>query len=229
MLAHLLELRKRALYVAFFFLGLFLFFFMRAGDLYQLFVYPLAHLLSTSQGLIATQITSPVLTPIKLAMDTALFLSLPFALYQLWRFISPGLYPNEQHSIRGLIGLSLGLFVAGVLFCFYLVLPLLFNLFISALPKGVRLMPEMSNSIDFIIHMLALFGICFQIPVLCLTLVRLQLVSVDELKKVRPYMIVLAFIVGMLLTPPDVLSQLTLAIPLCLLYELGIVLALFFS
>ncbi|RUR06315.1 twin-arginine translocase subunit TatC [Legionella sp. km772] len=229
MLAHLLELRQRAIYVALCFFALFILFFFLAGDLYRLLVYPLTHLLPAQQSLIATQITAPVFTPLKLATNMALFLSLPFTLYQLWRFISPGLYQQERYSIRGIIGISIGLFIAGVLFCFYLVLPLMFQLFISAVPQGVRLMPDMTNAMDFIIHMLALFGLCFQVPVLCLLLVRIQLVRIADLKTLRPYMIVLAFILGMLLTPPDVLSQILLALPLCLLYELGILLAIYLS
>lgn len=229
MLAHLLELRQRAFYVVFYFFTLFLVFFLLAGDLYHLLVYPLAHLLTEQQGLIATQITASVLTPLKLATNTAFLLTLPFALYQLWCFISPALYKKEQQSVRGLISLSMGLFITGVFFCFYLVLPLMFQLFISALPKGVRLMPDMTNTIDFIMHMLALFGLCFQIPVVCLFLARIQLLNIEQLKKFRPYMIVLAFIIGMLLTPPDVLSQIMLALPLCLLYELGIILVFYLS
>ena len=229
MLAHLLELRQRTLYVVFWFFCLFFLFFLKAGDLYHLFVYPLAHLLPQQQGLIATQITSPLFTPLKLATDAALFLTLPFALYQIWRFISPGLYKKEQQQIRGLVTLSMALFIVGIVVCFYLVLPFMFQLFISALPKGVRLMPDMTNTIDFITHMLTLFGLCFQIPLICLILARIQLVNVETLKKIRPYMIVLAFILGMLLTPPDVLSQLMLAIPLCLLYELGILLAFYLA
>lgn len=228
MLTHLLEFRQRAIYVALCFLGLFLLFFYFAADLYQLLVYPLNHLLP-EQSLIATQITAPIFTPLKLASDIALFCTLPFALYHLWRFISPGLYQQERHSIRGIMAISIILFISGVAFCFYLILPLMFQLFIAAVPRGVKLMPDMTNAIEFIMHMLALFGLCFQVPVLCLLLVRIKVLRIEDLKKFRPYMIVLAFILGMLLTPPDVFSQVILAIPLCLLYELGILLAIFLA
>jgi sec-independent protein translocase protein TatC len=224
MLVHLIELRRRLLYVACCFIGLFLLFFYKSADLYHLLVAPLLHLLP-QQSLIATHITAPVFTPLKLAADTALMFTVPFALYQLWVFISPGLYQKEQQQIQGLVSISLVLFAIGVLFCFYVILPSMYQLFISATPKDVRLMPDITHTIEFITHMLLVFGLCFQVPLLCLIFVRLQWVSVETLKQIRPYIIVVAFIIGMLLTPPDVLSQIMLAVPLCILYELGIILA----
>lgn len=225
LLPHLLELRRRSMHTLFCFGLLFLLFFFLANELFQALVSPLLTSLSNSGELIATQISAPIFTPLKLAADAALLLTAPIALFQLWRFISPGLYPQEQKTLRLGLGLSLILFVIGVLFCFYLILPFMFQLFIHALPKGVQYMPDMSYALDFITHMLLLFGLCFQVPLVCFMLVRLNLVRVKELKKIRPYIIVAAFIVGMLLTPPDVFSQIMLAIPLCLLYELGIILA----
>ncbi|QMT58714.1 twin-arginine translocase subunit TatC [Legionella sp. PC997] len=228
MLNHLLELRRRGLYTLFWFGGLFFIFFFLANDLYQTLVNPLLHVLSTNEGLIATHITSPVFTPLKLAADAAMLLSAPFALFQLWRFISPGLYQKEQITLRISLIFSLLLFLAGVLFCFYLVLPFMFHFFAHALPKGVRYMPDMAYALDFITRMLMLFGFCFQVPLLCFVFVRLNIIEVITLKKIRPYVIVGAFIVGMLLTPPDVFSQIMLAVPLCLLYEIGIILAVYF-
>ncbi|WP_454784878.1 twin-arginine translocase subunit TatC [Legionella sp. WA2024007413] len=228
MLNHLLELRRRGLYTLFWFGGLFFIFFFLANDLYQTLVNPLLHVLSTHEGLIATHITSPVFTPLKLAADAAMLLSAPFALFQLWRFISPGLYQKEQTTLRISLIFSLLLFLAGVLFCFYLVLPFMFHFFAHALPKGVRYMPDMAYALDFITRMLMIFGFCFQVPLLCFVFVRLNIIEVITLKKIRPYVIVGAFIVGMLLTPPDVFSQIMLAVPLCLLYEIGIILAVYF-
>jgi len=185
--------------------------------------------LPSQDSLIATQITSPLLTPIKLAADAAILGTAPFALLQAWRFASPGLYQHEKATIRwGIIG-SMLLYCAGVLFCFYLVLPFMLQFFVHAVPTGVRLMPDMTYAIDFITRMLLLFGLCFQVPLLCLLCVRLQLVQLTTLKTMRPYIIVAAFTLGMLLTPPDVLSQIMLAIPLCMLYETGIILAVFFT
>lgn len=225
MVNHLLELRRRALYVIVIFFCFFLLFFYFANDLFHALVKPLLDALQNNDSLIATQITSPVLTPLKLAADAAMLCTAPFALWQTWRFIAPGLYRHERYNLRGAMITSLLLFCLGILFCFYIVLPFMFQFFAKAVPLGVRLMPDMAYALGFITRMMLLFGFCFQVPLLCLTLVRLQWVDVELLKKVRPYVIVAAFTVGMLLTPPDVFSQIMLALPLCLLYELGILLA----
>lgn len=227
-LPHLLELRRRSILILLWFALLFTVFFLLANELFQILVSPLLHVLSAKDDLIATQITSAVFTPLKLAADAALLLTAPYALFHLWRFVSPGLYQKEQHALRSAMVLSLLLFLAGVAFCYYLVLPFMFQFFIHALPKGVRYMPDMAYALDFITRMLLLFGLCFQVPLICLTLVRLSLIDVDALRKIRPYVIVAAFIIGMLLTPPDVFSQIMLAVPLCLLYEAGIILAIYF-
>lgn len=229
MISHLLELRRRTILTLIWFSVFFLLFFFLADDLFYLLVKPLVRILPDQHGLVATQITSPVFTPLKLAGNTAALLTAPFALFHLWRFIRPGLYQHEQNHLRGTIILSLLLFTTGVMFCFYLVLPFMFQFFSHALPKDVLFMPDMAYVIDFITHMLLLFGFCFQVPLICLLLVRFQVIDVIVLKKIRPYVIVGAFILGMLLTPPDVFSQVILALPLCLLYELGIVLAFFFA
>ncbi len=225
MLLHLIELRHRALKTVIFFLVLFCFFFFYANALFHTLVTPLLKQLPANHTLIATRITSPVLTPVRLAADTALLVTAPFALSQLWLFIAPGLYRRERQSIVGALSLGLVLFMAGLLFCFYIVLPFMFQFFAQAVPDGVKLMPDMNDAIDFITRMLILFGFCFQVPLLCTTLVRLQWLDVATLRQVRPYIIVAAFTLGMLLTPPDVLSQVILAVPLCLLYEAGIWLA----
>ncbi|WED42987.1 twin-arginine translocase subunit TatC [Legionella cardiaca] len=225
MLNYLLELRRRALLVVFFFTAFFFFFFFFANDLFQTLVAPLLGALGSKDSLIATQITSPVLTPLKLAADAAMLCTAPFALLQLWQFIAPGLYRHERYNLRSAILISLSLFLLGMLFCYYIVLPFMFQFFAKAVPLSVRLLPDMAYALDFITRMLLLFGLCFQVPLVCLTLVRLNWVDVDLLKKIRPYIIVAAFTMGMLLTPPDVLSQIMLAVPLCLLYELGLVLA----
>lgn len=225
MLSHLLELRKRALRVIIIFFSFFLLFFFCANDLFHAIISPLINALPKENSLIATQITSPVLTPIKLAADAAMLFTAPFALLQLWCFVAPGLYRYERYNLRGALMSSLLLFCLGVLFCFYLVLPFMFQFFAKAVPLGVKFMPDMTYALDFITRMLLLFGFCFQVPLLCLTLVRFGWIDIQVLKKVRPYIIVAAFTIGMLLTPPDVLSQIMLAVPLCLLYELGIILA----
>lgn len=229
MLDHLLELRRRGLYVLCWFGALFFIFFYFAEDLYHFLMHPLLDSLPNHQGLIATQVTSSILTPLQLASDSALFFSIPFALFHLWLFASPGLYQQERASLKVALTLSFLLFIAGIAFCFYWVLPLMFHLFAGALPKEVHLMPEMAATLHFIMRMLLIFGFCFQLPIFCWLLARLKLVDALTLKKIRPYAIVLAFILGMLLTPPDVISQITLAIPLCFLYEIGILLATYLA
>lgn len=223
-LSHLLDLRKRLFYVILVFINLFLVSYFFANELFHLLVAPLVRALPMKSSLIATQITAPVLMPLSLAADAALLATAPFALLQLWRFIAPGLYRDERFHLSSALIASLLLFCLGVLFCFYLVLPFLFQFFTKNITEGVRLMPDMTYVLDFITRMLLIFGLSFQLPLLCLTLVQLRWIDLAVLKKIRPYVIVAAFVVGMLLTPPDVLSQLMLALPLCILYELGIIL-----
>lgn len=227
-LSHLIELRRRTLHtVAFFFVFCMVFFFF-AGDLFHQLLAPLLHVLPNSEGLIATQLITPLLTPLKLAADAALLCTTPFALLQIWSFAAPGLYWSERRYLRWFLFGSMSLFCLGVLFCFYIVLPFTLQFLVHSVPKEVRLMPDISYAVGFIMRMLLLFGLCFQVPLLCLLLVRCNLISIKTLKTIRPYVIVAAFIIGMLLTPPDVLSQITLAVPLCLLYEIGIFCAAFF-
>ncbi|WP_028388974.1 twin-arginine translocase subunit TatC [Legionella fairfieldensis] len=222
MLNHLIELRKRIIHVLLVFTSFFLLFFFFANHLLHTVFIPLLKTLPESQPIIATQITSPLITPIQLAVNAATLCSMPFILWQIWCFVAPGLYQRERHNLRRAFLSSVVLFVLGMLFCFYLVLPFMFQFFAKAVPSDVRFMPDMTYALDFITRMLLLFGFCFQVPLVCLTLIHLKLIDLGLLKTIRPYVIVVAFILGMLLTPPDVVSQITLAIPLCLLYELGI-------
>jgi sec-independent protein translocase protein TatC len=225
MLVHLLELRRRVLYTLIWFGVLFLLFFFLAADLFHFLVSPLMNVLPNQEGLIATQVTAPVFIPLKLAADAALLFSAPFGLYHSWCFISPGLHKQEKEPVGKAIILSILLFILGVLFCFYVVLPFMFQFFYQAMPKGVQLLPDMAYAIDFITRMLLLFGFCFQVPLICLVMIRVNLIDLPTLKKMRPYVVVGAFTLGMILTPPDVFSQIMLALPLCLLYELGIILS----
>ena len=222
MLTHLLELRRRILRVLAVFIAFCLLFFFLAPELFHQLMSPLLYILPTKDPLIATQLMTPLLTPIQLAADAAMLCTAPYALLQLWYFASPGLYRYEQRLLRWGLLSSLLLFCMGVLFCFYIVLPFMLQCLVHSVPEGVRLMPDIVYAVDFITRMLLLFGFCFQVPLLCVLLVHLQLVSIATLKTIRPYMIVAAFTIGMLLTPPDVLSQIMLAVPLCLLYELGL-------
>jgi sec-independent protein translocase protein TatC len=229
MLSHLLELRQRLLIILITFLCCFLLCFLNASRLYHIIAMPLLLALPKTSTIIATAITAPVVIPLTLAANLALLCTMPMIFFQLWRFMAPGLYHQEQRQLYWLMLLGFLLFSLGMLFCFYFVLPFMFQLFIQALPKEVRLMPDMSTSLEFIIHMLFLFGWCFQVPLICILLTKFNWLTVNTLRLARPYVIVAAFIVGMLLTPPDVLSQVMLAIPLCLLYELGIFFARFLT
>lgn len=223
MIEHLIALRRRLILVVSCFLVLFGLFFCLSNDVFRIVASPLTHLLPSQESLIATQITTPVLTPLTLAANLALLCTTPYALFHLWQFVAPGLYRNERKGLKSTILLSVLLFFIGVLFCFYVVLPLILQFFIHAVPTGVHLMPDMAAAIDFMTRMMLLFGLCFQVPLICVLLVKIGLMDLAALQAVRPYWIVTAFILGMLLTPPDVLSQVTLAVPLCVLYELGIV------
>lgn len=225
MLKHLIEIRQRALMILSLFMAFFILCFCVSNMIFQALTSPLQHALSGKHGLIAIDITASLLTPISLAADVAMLCTAPFALFHVWRFIAPGLYRHEQRYLKQALFLSLLLFISGMAFCFYGVLPVMFTFFIKALPASVQMMPDMSNTLHFITRMLLVFGLCFQIPLISMTLVRLQWLELSVLRDIRPYVIVAAFIIGMLLTPPDVLSQIMLAVPLCLLYELGIFLA----
>lgn len=225
MLNHLLECRRRVLQICIFFMVLFTLFFTITPALFHAVVFPLLKVLPVNATLIATQVSTPFITPIKLAADAALLGTAPFALLHVWLFVAPGLYCQERAPLRWAIVSSLILFVIGVLFCFYLVLPYIFSFFVRAVPSGVHLMPDMGYVVDFITRMLLIFGLCFQVPLVCFLLVRMRIINLATLTLIRPYVIVAAFIIGMLLTPPDVLSQVMLAVPLCLLYEAGIFMA----
>lgn len=224
MLEALIELRQRVLQVLVLFLVVFALFFSQSSELVTFIVKPLLFALPIPGKLIATQVTSGVLSPLKLSFQMALLALSPLVLFHLWRFAAPGLYRNENYRLFSILLVSFLLFVCGLLFCFYAVLPFLFQWIVKAIPQDVILMPDLSATLAFIAQMLFVFGLCFQLPLICFMLVRLQWVNLKQLQQGRPYAIVLAFILGMLLTPPDVLSQILVALPLCFLYEFGIIL-----
>lgn len=222
MLAYLIELRQRCLKILLFFMGVFILFFYYANTLFTWITWPLKSILPPDNPFIATEITTALFTPLHLAANLALLLTLPFALNQIWRYIVPALYASEKRRICWISLTSLLLFCLGLVFCYCCILPLLFQFFLTALPQQVKLMPDIAAIPGFITTMLMLFGLCFQIPLLCFAMVYFGWIGLESLTSIRPYVIVAAFILGMLLTPPDVFSQILLAIPLCLLYELGI-------
>lgn len=224
MLAQLIELRQRLIKIIILFFTIFLSFLWLSPQLFHYLISPLTRELPSTYTLVATQITTPAVTPFIVALDFALIATIPYILFHLWKFIAPALYPHERKNLRLTITLSIFLFFLGGAFCFYVALPLILKFLVNAIPSGVKFMPEMSITIDFITHMIILFGFCFQVPLLSVLLVKARIIELKTLKQMRPYWIVISFILGMIFTPPDVLSQITLAIPLCLLYELGIIL-----
>lgn len=225
MIDYLVEIRSRLIKSLLLIGGLFLLFFIYSKPLFTLIAEPLTSILPQGSHLIATKITSPLVTPLQLSVNLALLLGMPFVLYQLWNFLAPALYHKERRLMIALMLSSTCLFFAGIIFCYFILLPLLFNLFNNALPQSILLMPDISYYLDFITRLCLIFGLCFQLPLVNILLVRLDIVSITQLKQFRPYAIVGSFTLGMLLTPPDVISQLFLAIPLTLLYETGILLA----
>jgi sec-independent protein translocase protein TatC len=225
MLNYIIEIRRRTIYILSFFSAIFALCFFITPSLFKGLIWPLLQAMPIDSGLIATQITTPLFTPISIAADTSMLLSAPFALFHVWRFIFPALYERESYSLRWVIFCSFVLFLLGSLFCYFLVLPFIFKCIVKIVPSYVHLMPDMGLAVDFITRMLLVFGICFQLPLLSLVLVQLRLITIETLRAIRPYFIVFAFIIGMLLTPPDVFSQILLATPLLILYELSIFIA----
>jgi sec-independent protein translocase protein TatC len=219
---YFLEFRRRLIWYCAIYFVLFVAFFYWQNSLLTWLLQPLTAVLKSGDFLIASQIASPVLAPLHVASELAFYSSLPFGCIQFWYFIKPALHFKEQIKIRwgGAVSFFLGL--CGILFCFYGVLPWMFELFAKMTPAAVRYFPEVSSAARFVLRMLTLFALAFQLPLLMLCLACSTDITYEKLKVFRPYVIVIAFVLGMLLTPPDVLSQIFLAVPLCLLYELGL-------
>jgi sec-independent protein translocase protein TatC len=196
------------------------------GDsLYHWLAGPLLHHLPEGSTMIATKVTSPFLIPFKLSMMTGILLVIPYLLYQLWAFIAPGLYLNERKIVFPLLFASIALFAGGMAFAYFIVFPIVFAFFINAAPEGVAVMTDISEYLDFVIALFFAFGLAFQVPIATILLLATGVVSRKQLANARPYVIVGAFVLGMLLTPPDVISQILLAVPMWLLFELGVFLA----
>jgi len=222
LIAHLVELRNRllraVLAILVFFIGLFYF----ANDLYLILVEPLSVLMPTDGQMIATGVAAPFLVPFKLTFVLAVFLAVPFILHQIWAFISPGLYQNEKKFAIPLLFSSIALFYAGIAFAYFVVLPLVFGFFTGIGPEGISFMPDMGNILDFILKIFFAFGIAFEIPVAIFLMVLSGISTVQSLSSKRPYIFLGCFVVGMLITPPDVISQTVLALPMYLLFESGL-------
>ncbi len=225
LVGHLIELRSRLLNSALALLLVFLCLFPWAADLYSLLAQPLLAKLPQGGQMIATDVTTPFFVPIKVAMMAAFLIALPYMLYQLWRFVAPGLYAQEKRKVLPLVIASTLLFYCGMAFAYFVVFPVVFGFITAAAPHGVAVMTDIDKYLSFVIGMFMAFGIAFQVPVAVVLLVQVGVVTVQKLREVRSYVIVAAFVVGAIFTPPDVVSQFMLAIPLWLLYEAGIVVA----
>lgn len=228
--SHLIELRDR-LVKAFIAVGIafgVLAFYPGPSALYDLLASPLVAQLPKGSTMIATNVISPFLVPLKITLLAAFMLALPLVLYQVWAFVAPGLYTHEKRLVAPLVISSTLLFLLGVAFCYFFVFGQVFKFIQSFAPKSITAAPDIEAYLSFVMSMFIAFGAAFEVPVVVVVLARMGLVTVEKLKEFRGYFIVLAFVIAAIITPPDVVSQLALAIPMCLLYELGIWAARFF-
>jgi sec-independent protein translocase protein TatC len=225
LVSHLIELRMRLLRMLAAWLIALLCLFPFAQDLYTLLADPLLRVLPGGAHMIATQVTTPFFVPLKVAMVAAFLVALPYVLYQTWAFVAPGLYSHEKRLIAPLVIASSLLFVCGMAFAYFVVFPAAFHFITAMAPQGVAVMTDIGNYLDFVLTLFVAFGLAFEVPVAVVLLARMGITSVAQLRAARPYVIVGAFIIGAIFTPPDVLSQILLAIPIWLLYEAGILCA----
>ena len=225
LISHLLELRDRLLrsLLAVFIAFLPLVFF--SNQLFTLIARPLVEKLPEGTSLIATSVVAPFMTPLKLALIAAVFIAMPYVLYQVWAFVAPGLYRHEKRFAMPLFASSVVLFYGGAAFAYFLVFPLMFAFLTSTTPEGVQMMTDMSSYLDFALLLFFAFGIAFEVPIATVLLVATGLVKVETLKKHRGYVLLGIFVVAAFLTPPDAISQSFMAVPMYILYELGILLA----
>lgn len=226
-ISHLIELRQRLvralLAVGIVFLALFYW----SGNIYDLLAYPMLKVLPEGTKMIATGVITPFLVPMKITALVAFMIALPYVLYQAWAFVAPGLYEHEKELVLPLVVASSVLFFIGVAFCYFFVFGAVFNFVYGWAPKSITVAPDIEQYLSFVMSMFIAFGITFEVPIVVIVLVRMGLVTIKQLNGFRSYFIVGAFVVAAVVTPPDVISQLLLAIPLCLLYELGILMARF--
>ncbi len=224
---HLLELRNRLLRVVLAVLICFAAVYPFANELYLWLSQPLRDLLPEGQMMIATDVTSPFFAPLKLALVVAVFIAIPYILYQIWSFIAPGLYKHEKKLAFPLLASSVLLFYLGAVFAYFVVFPLVFGFFTSVGPEGISELPDINSYLNFVLKMFFAFGVAFEIPIATILMVLSGITTPADLAAKRPYVVVGCFIVGMLLTPPDIISQTLLAVPMWLLFEIGILFSRF--
>ncbi|AJA45397.1 sec-independent protein translocase protein TatC [Frischella perrara] len=229
LMSHLLELRARLLRcilcIIIVFLGLIYF----SNDIYSIVANPLVRQLPTGSVMIATDIAAPFFTPIKLTLIVSLFVSIPYILYQIWGFVAPALYRKEKRLVLPLVISSTTLFYLGIAFAYFVVFPLAFYFFINSAPADIAINTDITKYLDFVMTLFVVFGFSFEVPVAIILLCWAGVTSPQSLKKKRPYIIVGVFAIAMFLTPPDVFSQTLLAIPMCLLFEIGVFFARFYQ
>ncbi len=225
LIAHLIELRSRLLKSVIALVLAFLGLVYWASDLYALLARPMLAKLPQGGQMIATDVTTPFFVPLKVTMMAAFLIALPYILFQIWRFVAPGLYAHEKRLVLPLIVASTLLFFCGMAFAYFVVFPVVFGFIVASAPHGVAVMTDIDKYLSFVLGMFMAFGVTFQVPVIVVVLVRMGVVSVAKLREIRPYVFVGAFVVGAIFTPPDVVSQFMLAIPLWLLYEAGTLVA----
>ena len=225
---HLVELRDRLLHIVLAILIVFLALFAFSEEIFSYAAEPLLALMPEGTSMIATGVTSPFLVPFKLVLLLSVLFTIPYTLHQIWAFVAPGLYRNEKRMAIPLLISSVVLFYCGIIFAYFVIFPILFGFFLGIAPEGVAVMTDIGQYLDFIIAIFFAFGIAFEVPVATFLLIAAGATTPDRMAEKRPYIIIGAFVFGMLLTPPDVISQSLLAVPMWLLFELGLVMSRFF-
>ena len=224
-ISHLIELRNRLLKIVLGFVLVFFALFPFANKIYALLAAPMLAKLPAGGQMIATAVTTPFFIPMKVAMMAAFVIALPHTLYQIWAFVAPGLYAHEKKLMVPVVAASSLLFLAGMAFAYFAVFPTVFGFIVSSAPAGVAVMTDISEYLDFVMTLFMAFGLAFEVPIAVVLIARFGWVSIAQLKEARSYVIVGAFVLGAIFTPPDIISQFMLAVPLWLLYEVGILVA----
>tara|TARA_B110000240_G_scaffold31119_1_gene33312 strand:+ start:256 stop:993 length:738 start_codon:yes stop_codon:yes gene_type:complete len=222
---HLLELRNRLLIIISTVAICALLLTPFANNIYNFLAMPLLNVLPEGSSMIAVDVASPFLAPFKLILLLSIAITFPVSIYNFWAFVAPGLYKNEKKYVIPILISSTLLFYLGIVFAYYIVFPLIFSFFTSIAPEGVQIATDISSFLNFVIKIFFAFGLAFEVPIITLIIIIFEISTVESLSKKRPYIIVIAFILGMVLTPPDIISQILLAIPIWLLFELGLFLA----
>lgn len=226
-ISHLVELRDRLLRALIAFALVLLVLIPFASELYDLLATPMMSALPEGAKMIATGVITPFLVPIKVAMMVAFVITLPYTLFQAWSFVAPGLYNHEKRLVLPLVVASTLLFVVGIAFCYFFVFNTVFHFINQIAPKSISVAPDIENYLNFVLTMFLAFGLTFETPIVVVMLTRMGLVTIEQLREARPYFIVIAFVIAAVVTPPDVVSQLLLAVPMCLLFEVGLIAARF--